>query len=46
MRNLIKTVESRAIRGEPGSGVRVIYLHPNVKVLYFKPSLEMKADNR
>jgi len=46
VRNLIKTVELRVIRGEPGSGVRVIYLHPNVKVRYFKPSLEMKVNDR
>jgi hypothetical protein len=46
VRNLIKTVELRTIRGEPGSGVRVIYLHPNVKVRYFKPLLEMEVYDR
>jgi len=46
VRSLIKTVELRVLRGEPGSEVRVFYLYPNVKVSYSKPFLEVKARDR
>jgi hypothetical protein len=46
VRNLVKAVELRVIRDEPGSEVRVFYLYPNVKVSYFKPFLEMKVYDR